>query len=212
MNPDWAAEQLRTIRTLMERTAVYRRALAPSTLLAGNLGLFGGIFGWTLPIDSPHRFISYWMTIACITLGASILVVRRQAINEAEAFWSPPTRRVALAAAPPLAAGLAVSIAAMISPAPDHLAAWRAVSLWMLLYGCALHSAGFFMARGIRLLGWAFVLMGGCFALFTSALQHLEHLPPIRYANIAMGGGFGVIHLAYGTYLRRTETPTGEAE
>ncbi|MDB6016752.1 MAG: hypothetical protein JWR19_1241, partial [Pedosphaera sp.] len=29
MKSDWAAEHLQTIRTLMERSAIYRRALAP---------------------------------------------------------------------------------------------------------------------------------------------------------------------------------------
>jgi hypothetical protein len=39
MESNWAAEQLQTIRTLMERSAVYRRALAPIMLFAGLTGL-----------------------------------------------------------------------------------------------------------------------------------------------------------------------------
>src|ERR1700690_4243469 len=35
METNWAAEQLQTIRTLMERSAVYRRALGPVMLFAG---------------------------------------------------------------------------------------------------------------------------------------------------------------------------------
>src|SRR6266540_1083328 len=38
MESNWAAENLRVIRTLMERSAVYRRALAPLMLLAGGTG------------------------------------------------------------------------------------------------------------------------------------------------------------------------------
>jgi hypothetical protein len=35
--------------------------------------------------------------------------------------------------------------------------------IWIVLYGCALHAAGFFTPRGLRVFGWAFVL-GGCSA------------------------------------------------
>ena len=42
MKPKWAEENLQTIRTLMERSAVYRRALAPIMLFAGALGVIGG--------------------------------------------------------------------------------------------------------------------------------------------------------------------------
>jgi hypothetical protein len=42
-----ATRHLEAIRTLMERAALYRRALAPVTLLTGALGcLAGGSVGW----------------------------------------------------------------------------------------------------------------------------------------------------------------------
>ena len=46
MNPKWAEENLHTIRTLMERSALYRRALAPVMLVCGIAGLAGGVAGW----------------------------------------------------------------------------------------------------------------------------------------------------------------------
>ena len=39
MNSNLAEAHLQTIRLLMERSAIYRRALAPNMLLAGLLGL-----------------------------------------------------------------------------------------------------------------------------------------------------------------------------
>ena len=38
METNWAAEHLQVIRTLMERSALYRRALAPVMLVSGVLG------------------------------------------------------------------------------------------------------------------------------------------------------------------------------
>jgi hypothetical protein len=71
---------------------------------------------------------------------------------------------------------------------------------WIVLYGCAIHAAGFFMPRGIRLLGWAFIL-GGCGLLALG----IPDLPRAHYAHGVMGFFFGALHLAYGTYLFSTE-------
>ena len=45
MQSDWAAENLQVIRTLMERSAIYRRALGPMTTFAGGLGTAAAIAG-----------------------------------------------------------------------------------------------------------------------------------------------------------------------
>src|SRR6266446_9747026 len=41
MESNWAAEHLQVIRTLMERSAVYRRALAPIMIFNGIVGVAG---------------------------------------------------------------------------------------------------------------------------------------------------------------------------
>ena len=70
---------------------------------------------------------------------------------------------------------------------------------WIILYGCALHAAGFFMPRGMKIFGWAFVL-GGC------ALAIFDWPGPLYvYAHGMMGFFFGALHLAYGVYLYFTE-------
>lgn len=79
---------------------------------------------------------------------------------------------------------------------------WLLALVWVLSYGCALHAAGFFMVRGIKLFGWIFVVGGaGILAgsLFQPAWQSSE------VAHYIMGGFFGVLHLAYGIYLYFTE-------
>ena len=38
MESNWAEENLQTIRTLMERSAIYRRCLAPITIYVERLG------------------------------------------------------------------------------------------------------------------------------------------------------------------------------
>src|SRR5947207_1292822 len=102
MESNWAAEHLQVIRTLMERSAVYRRALAPIMTFNGLLGVAAGIIGSTVGIDSPKGFIGYWAGVGLSALAGSFVLVRRQALRESEPFWSPPTRRIAQALLPAL--------------------------------------------------------------------------------------------------------------
>jgi hypothetical protein len=57
MDPKWAADNLQTIRTLMERSAVYRRALAPVMIFIGIIGLGGSAAGWRGGFESPRAFV-----------------------------------------------------------------------------------------------------------------------------------------------------------
>jgi hypothetical protein len=201
MNENWAAENLQTIRTLMERSAVYRRALAPVTTLTGIVGLAAGGVGWLTQCDSPRRFVLFWFAVAGASLAGSFIVVRRQAIRDKESFWSPPTRRVAQAMLPCLYIGLIAGL--MIAfVADDEDLTWALVPIWMALYGAALHAAGFFMPRGIKLLGWLFII-GGTMLMIGLAAQ--GSAPEFRYTHVAMGAVFGGLHLAYGIYLHFTE-------
>src|ERR1700759_363224 len=94
METNWAEEHLHTIRTLMERSAVYRRALAPIMLFAGVLGTAGAAIGICFHFDSVRQFATMWLVTALLTVGGSFLIARRQAFRESEPFWSPPTRRI----------------------------------------------------------------------------------------------------------------------
>src|SRR5436309_1681719 len=94
MESNQAAEHLQTIRTLMERSALYRRALAPIIAFNGLVGVAAAVAGLSFKIDAPRAFIVFWAGVGCAALAGSFLLVRRQALKDAEPFWSPPTRRV----------------------------------------------------------------------------------------------------------------------
>jgi hypothetical protein len=201
MQTNWAADNLRVIRTLMERSAVYRRALAPLMGAVGLTGLAAAVAAALCRAQTPRAFAGFWMAVALICLAEAFLLIRRQALREAEAFWSPPTRRVAQALWPAFFAGLMAGLIFLWLQPGGALAVWWLVPGWMALYGCALHAAGFFMPRGFRLFGWAFIV-GGC--LVGMALC-VGRPPSIPLANWAMGALFGGAHLAYGIYLHFTE-------
>ena len=207
MESNWAAEHLQVIRTLMERSALYRRALAPIMIFNGVVGVAAAGVGWMSRIASPSAFILFWAGVGVVALAGSFLLVRRQALKESEPFWSPPTRRVTQALLPPLIGGLLISVvvlarAGLATGLRDDLAGivWLPL-IWVVLYGCAFHAAGFFMPRGMKMFGWAFII-GGC-GLF--ALGVPRWAGPLEYAHGIMGCFFGGLHLAYGVYLYFTE-------
>jgi hypothetical protein len=204
METNWAAEQLQTIRTLMERSAVYRRALAPIMIFAGSLGVVGGVLGWLLNVNSARGFVLFWLGLAVFALVGSFLLVRRQALKDSEAFWSPPTKRIAAALLPPFAIGAFISSMALCRFDRDDLISAELTMLivsWVWLYGCAIHSAGFFMPGRSRLFAWPFFVAGG--VLFCR-LWNPELFPNVS-PHLLMASVFGGFHLAFGIYLDFTE-------
>ena len=208
METNWAAEHLQVIRTLMERSAVYRRALAPMMIFIGAVGAIAAGAGILFKITGPQAFIGYWACVALVALAGSFLLVRRQALKESEPFWSPPTRRVTHAMMPALVGGLIISVVVFLTVAHEKdpktarvmAMLWLPLG-WVVLYGCGFHAAGFFMPRGMRLFGWVLIL-GACLVF---ALGIPDRIDWAMYAHGIMGFFFGVLHLAYGIYIYFTE-------
>jgi hypothetical protein len=201
MDSKWASDHLQTIRTLMERSALYRRALAPVMLSAGLIGIAAAVVPFFTTIHSNRAFALFWAAVAMVAVATTFLLVRRQALRDQEPFWSPPTRRVTEALLPPLLAG---GVVAVLLVAYDHLlrpAAWYTAVAWVILYGCALNAAGFFTPRGLKLFGRTFVLIGSVLVLLSPWVPG----DPTVAAHCVMGGVFGLLHLAYGIYLYFTE-------
>jgi len=207
MEHDTAAEHLQVIRTLMERSALYRRTLAPIMLYVGSVGSLASAGGIALGIEGLRPFGAWWLCAALVALAGAFVIARRQALREGEPFWSPPTLRVTQAMIPPLAAGLILSVATM---AATDMGEFRLLLIFpdALIYGCAVHAAGFFMPRGMKLFGWLIIVLTGAALLL---LVWLEPAADHRLDHAFMGALFGLLHLAYGVYLYVTEARKGQA-
>lgn len=200
MNENWAEENLQTIRTLMERSAMYRRVLAPIILFAGIMGVLAAAAGVVFNMYSPLQFGGLWLGTAAVVVMGAFFNTRRQAIKDGEVLWSSPTKRVAQALLPPLTIGLILGITSLLSPEgkiSDDLA-----TMWAIFYGCALHSAGFFVARGLKWFGWLYILLAIGIMIFFPIAGISIYSPSPHYL---MGFFFGVLHLIYGAYLYLTE-------
>lgn len=209
MDAQQASSHLEVIRTLMERVALYRRALAPTTLALGAVGAAAAGVGWAVDVSDPRGFGVYWMVVAVLAMVVAVVLMRREALRDREVFWSPPARRVVQAVLPPFTVGLVTGIVAVIPVWREPLWMWWLPAVWMILYGCALHAAGFFMPRGIRLFGWGFVAVGCVCVAVLSARSYASGMPDLVQAHWLMGGVFGGFHLAYGLYLLQTRQKPG---
>ena len=201
METNQAVENLQVIRTLMERSAIYRRALAPIMLFTGAIGALAAGAGLHFRVEEPRKFTELWLGTAVVAVAGAFLLARRQAIKDQESFWSPPTRRVGQALLPPLLCGLFVGLLLAMLDADWRMDFAMAI-VWMLFYGCALNAAGFFMTRGIRLFGWIFII--GAIGIVVQRMLANSNLHS-QTPNLVMGIFFGVLHLAYGAYLYLTE-------
>lgn len=202
MQNDWAIEHLQIIRTLMERSVLYRRALAPVMFLTGFIGIIFSGCGLIFKLDTIRSFIGLWLSAALIAAVATLLLARRQALKAEEPFWSGPTKRVINSLLPPMIAGFLIGLGLCIPEKNELISISVLPSLWIVLYGEALHSAGFFMQRGMKLFGLLFVLAGSALFMVCSIVK----VPvEVSFAHIVMGTFFGVVHIGYGIYLYFTE-------
>lgn len=199
MESNWATEELQVIRTLMERSALYRRTLAPIMLFLGVLGIAAAVIGArSRGYDKMPHFGTLWLVTAAVAVIGAFLISRRQALKQKEPFWSPPTRRVAQAVTPPLLAGMIVGLVATFFGGGE---VYRLVWLWVLLYGCALHAAGFCVPRGMRTFAWFYVAAACVMVTVFTLIPEST----VRNMNWLMGFFFGVLQLVYGVGLYFTE-------
>jgi hypothetical protein len=117
---------------------------------------------------------------------------------------------------PPLAAGLVLGLVVMLGlpglggggSSPAYVSNVGLPLAWVILHGCAVHAAGFYMQRGVRLLGWI-LLASGCLAFLAGKPATPQGMADLGY--LIMGGCFGLLHLLYGIYLFATEKRPREA-
>ena len=75
----------------------------------------------------------------------------------------------------------------------------------MISYGGGIHAAGFFMRRGLKLLGCLFTVLG-FICVVGNGLANVPWLVDST-AHWVMGGVFGLGNLLYGIYLKVTAEP-----
>lgn len=187
-----AEENLRTIRSLMERATIYRAISAGPALLAGLLSLVVGIWLITrAELVSNRVFVGIWLVVLVVVDGFNTWLLYREAKGRGGSFPSASTLQGIRTLAPPmLTCGLIGLIMCWVSG--DLV---RGTLLWVLGYGLGLTATASFAPRSIRALGLAFVV--AAVAWFVWAELRPAKPDEIREAARVMAATFGGFHLVY---------------
>jgi len=199
---DWerskAEEDLRVIRSLMERATVYRAISAPAALVAGFLSIFAAaaiyLNGQTgiNRLAQGRAFAAIWLIVLILAVAANAFFIWREAKKDGRAFISSGMKLSLRAITPNLLIPAVVTLWFLVS-GYKGATEQELVVVWIAFYGLALLSTALFAPRSLVCLGWAFLLT----ALALPALKNVVGDLPANLANVAMGITFGLYHLIY---------------
>ncbi|HEY3897798.1 MAG TPA: hypothetical protein VGM54_04245 [Chthoniobacter sp.] len=185
-----AEENLRVIRSLMEKATIYRAVSAPTALAGGVAALVVSTlwmqnlflkwlesFKWLEP--SVDSFRIRWFLALIFTLAVNSLLILREARRRGDPLISPGMRAAMVALLPPMLCG-AVFFLIM---GPVHTPVYLAV-----FYGLALLATGHFAPRSIVWLGWSFLIAGlvGYLSIVDGSFSAM--CTPDRFMVLTFGG------------------------
>ncbi|HUG60263.1 MAG TPA: hypothetical protein VMP03_00360 [Methylomirabilota bacterium] len=180
-----AIDDLRFIRETMRRSASFTAISGFGQVAVGVSALAAAILAARQPSD--ERWLAVWLIEAVLALTIAAATTARKARRAGEALLSRPGRQVAGSLAPPLAAGLLLTLS---------LARFDDYSLmpgtWLLLYGAGVIAAGAFSVRAVPVMGVSFMALGAC------AL-----VAPATLGDVVLAAGFGGLHLCFGVLIAR---------
>lgn len=182
---DHAAENLQFIRHAMERSATFTAVPGIGGALMGVVGILAAGVGAVQP--TAERWLVTWLIAAVVALGVGLVAMRRKAARLGLGLNGAPARRFALGLSAPLLAGAALTWGLW-----QH-GTWALIPpTWLLLYGTGVLTGGAFSVAPMRVLGLAFMALGGV-ALIT----------PPWWGNVWLGLGFGIFQIGFGMYIAR---------
>ncbi|MEM1085770.1 MAG: hypothetical protein AAGI48_16800 [Verrucomicrobiota bacterium] len=204
---DEAADQLRAIRSMMERATIFRSLSGESALVGGAMSLAAG---WMSEGKEGWEWGGIWLGGLGVVLVFAIYQLARTATANQRAFWSHGLKVALRGALPSLIAGgfLGLLYLKYGSTGSEKLAA----SVWILHYGLALLAIREFAPRSMAWLGIAFLITGiACFSAMTFVQTAAPILTKLGPSGL-MAATFGGFHLLYGAAIVTTARRESTAE
>jgi len=208
-----AEEDLRVIRTLMERATIYRAISAPTALVGGVLSILSAVFihlsnhsqSLIGRVIRPREFVFIWIDVLILTVVINAFFVWREARSSGRPFISPGMKLALRAIAPNL---IVPAIFTLWFLKIGFLGAveLELVVIWVVFYGLALLSTALFAPRSLAILGWAFLLTGVSVPVIANAVEGL----PDNVPTMVMGLTFGLYHLIYAACTWSRKRDAGE--
>jgi len=196
------AQDLASIRNMMERSVKFISLTGLSGILAGTYALLGSAVAYYL-IQYPLAITDYrqesiqqpdviWklLTIAMVVLAASLLtglwMSSRKAKKLSTSIWSEASKRMMINLVIPLITGGAFILILLIN---GHYGVVAPACL--VFYGLALINASSHLYEEVRYLGYSEIVLG----LIAASLP--------GYGLLFWAIGFGILHIVYGSIMYR---------
>jgi hypothetical protein len=189
-----------TIESRALGTLAYIRASIDSSSsmdVPGMAGIVMGVIGVlaAILVSVPRwsaQWLGIWLSAAALALLFGGALVVRQYVRRGHTRYFGPARKFLLCLCPALFAGAVLTVVSWTAGMTGIIP-----GMWLLLYGCAVLSAGTVTIAGIsRLIG----VMGALFAV----LGVITFILPGAAHTIMLGLGFGVLHIVFGILIGRS--------
>lgn len=197
-NPS-SAEELKSIRKMMEESTRFLSLSGFSGLFLGLFAIAGAIIAWFMILKNGAirydqapgsgviiQLSAVAITVLILSLAAGFWFSYRNARKSGRNFWSPASKRLLVNLALPLAAG---GIFALILILRNEIQ--LIIPVFLIFYGLSLINAGKFTYPEIIYLGILEVGTGLIAAIFPD--QGL----------LFWAFGFGILHIVYGVMMYR---------
>lgn len=182
---DRAIDNLAFIRETMERSTHFTAVPGYGGILMGVTAVAAAYIAAQQPYQRERLIV--WLTEAFLAFAIGLLAMWQKTKISQTPLISGPSKKFAFGFAPPLLAGVAITLGLWKF---DHYEIMAPI--WMLLYGTAVVTGGAFSVRVVPVMGWIFMAFGAiAFAL------------PAGYGNILMGVTFGLVHIVFGIIIAR---------
>jgi hypothetical protein len=180
-----AAENLRFIRDTMARAGGFTAVPGTGGALMGATALVTAALSGP-PGDRP-AWLGLWLADAALAVAIGLVAIAVKARRSGVPLAGAAARRFALAFAPSIAAG-----AALTAIFVRNGLATRLPGAWLLLYGAAVTSGGACSVPPVPVMGVSIMALG------LAAL-----LLPAAWGHLFMAAGFGVLQIGFGMVIAR---------
>ena len=179
-----AADNLRFIRETMERATSFTGISGRGFVAAGVTAV--GAAWLASQQTSPEAWLLVWLAELALAAAVTVRLTAGKAKHQGDSLWSLAGRKLIFAFSPPMAVGAILTAALYVNGRLDLLP-----GVWLGLYGAGVMTGGAYSVRVIPFMGAAFIALSG--------VTLLTALP----GDLALGLGFGGLHVLYGLVIWR---------
>ena len=182
---DRAADNLQFIRETMEGSSRFTAVPGYGGIVMGLTAIAAAIVANNAALRQD--WLITWLIEAAVAFAIGLAAMWHKASRGDASLFSAPARKFAMSFAPPLIAGVAITLGLYRF---GHFEAM--VPAWMLCYGAAIVCGGAFSVRVVPVLGWCFIALGAA-----------AYAIPAGWHNWAMAVSFGLLHIIFGALIAK---------